>query len=66
MYIFMDESGDLWTHSKHFIVSFLLVQNKKPIEKIVVKILNHMRAKNEKIKGWVLHSVNRFCLLSNF
>jgi len=55
MYIFMDESWDLGSHSKYFVISFLLVHNKKPIDKMVIKMLNYKKIKRYKIKDWVLH-----------
>jgi hypothetical protein len=59
-YIFLDESGDLGFDfdkegtSKYFIITFLFVSNKRPIEKVVRK--THGELKNRhKMRGGVLH-----------
>jgi hypothetical protein len=53
-YIFMDESGDLGLDfskirtSRYFMVTFLLVSNKKPLDKIVKKIFFELNNGNKK------------------
>lgn len=60
-YIFMDESGDLGFDftkkktTKFFIITFLFVDNKRPIEKIVRKTHSELRKKYKKKTG-VLHA----------
>ena len=60
-YIFLDESGDLGFDfskkktSQFFIVSFLFVENKKPIEKLVDKIFSGFSKKEVKNHHGVLH-----------
>lgn len=58
-YIFLDESGDLGfskkKSSKFFIVTFLFVKNKGPVEKIVKKIARNMSRKDLKKYVGVLH-----------
>ena len=50
-YVFMDESGDLGFDfskkrtSKFFVVTFLFVKNKRPVEKIVRKVLKAMSSR---------------------
>lgn len=62
IYIFLDESGDLGFNFKNkgttdfFIVTFLITENKKPIEKIIKNIHQGLR-KKYKIKGGTLHAV---------
>ena len=60
-YIFLDESGDLGfdpnkKHSKYFVITLLLTQNKKPIEKLVKKIHTSLRQKVKRLSGGVLHA----------
>jgi len=61
-YIFLDESGDLGFNfkkiktSKYFVVTFLFVENKKPVEKIVKKTHSELKKKYKRKTG-VLHSV---------
>lgn len=61
-HIFLDESGDLGFNFNNkgttdfFIVSFLITENKKPIEKIIKNIHKGLR-KKYKIRGGVLHAV---------
>lgn len=58
-YIFMDESGCLWFgtwSSKFFTLSFLFVQDKKPLEKIIKKIHQWLSKKGVKVWWGVLHS----------
>jgi len=72
-YIFLDESGDLGFDfsrkktTEHFLVTFLFVENKKPIEKLISKLHSGLR-KKYKIRGGVLHACKeepatcmRFC-----
>ena len=60
-YIFMDESGDLGFDftkqgtTKYFIITFLFIANKKPIEKCVKKVWAGLRRKHRRI-GRVLHA----------
>ena len=62
IYIFLDESGDLGFNFNNkgttdfFIVTFLITENKKPIEKIIKNIHEGLR-KKYKIKGGALHAV---------
>ena len=61
-YIFLDESGDLGFNfkkkktSKFFIVTCLLVENKKPFEKIVKKTYSELKKKYKRRFG-ILHCV---------
>lgn len=61
-YIFLDESGDLGFDfskkktSKYFVVTFLFVQNKRPVEKIVRKIFNSLSKKQIKAHDGILHA----------
>ncbi len=60
-YIFMDESGDLGFDSrksgttKHFVITLVFAENKRPIEKCVKKIHAGL-SKNLKKKGSILHA----------
>lgn len=60
-YIFLDESGDLGFDkskkraSKYFIITFLIANDKKPIEK-AVKAIHSSLKKIHKQKGGALHS----------
>lgn len=60
-YIFMDESGDLGFDfskkqtSKYFVITFLFVHEKGPIEKIVKKIFSGFNKKQVKMHNGVLH-----------
>ena len=59
-YIFLDESGDLGfdpekNNSKFFIVTFIFMENKKPIEKVVKKVHAGLRKKEIRLSGGVLH-----------
>jgi hypothetical protein len=61
-YIFLDESGDLGFDfsknktSKYFIISFLFVKSKSPVEKIVKKIFSNMPENQRKKHSGVLHA----------
>ena len=72
-YIFMDESGDLGFNfkkkrtSRYFVITLLLTNNKRTIEKLVKNVHGNMRDKH-KIKSGVLHAFEidritrlRFC-----
>ena len=60
-YIFLDESGDLGFDfekkrtTKYFVVTFLFVNEKRPIEKIIKSIHRGLR-KNYRIRAGVLHA----------
>lgn len=60
-YIFMDESGDLGFNfrkqktSKNFVIAFLFVKRKEPIEKIVKKIFRSLTLKERRSHRGVLH-----------
>ncbi|MFH1402339.1 MAG: DUF3800 domain-containing protein [Patescibacteria group bacterium] len=60
-YIFLDESGDLGFNferkktSKFFVITFLFVDDKKPIEKVVKKVHSTLKRKFKKKVG-VLHA----------
>jgi hypothetical protein len=61
-YIFLDESGDLgfdFTKKKtshYFVITFLFVDNKRPVEKIVKKIFAGLTRKQIKAHDGILHS----------
>lgn len=60
-YIFLDESGDLGfdpnkKSSKYFLVTFLFVKNKRPIEKVIKKVAGNLSKKELKKHVGVLHS----------
>jgi hypothetical protein len=61
-YIFLDESGDLGFNfkkkktSKFFVITFLLVKNKSPIEKIIKKTFRGFTPKERKFHRGVLHA----------
>ena len=72
-YIFLDESGDLGFDfekkrtTKYFVVTFLFINEKRPIEKIIKSIHRGLR-KNYRIRTGVLHAhkeepitCSRFC-----
>ncbi len=60
-YIFLDESGDLGFDfsktktSKYFVLTFLFVKHKRPIEKIVKKIFHGFSKKEIKLHKGILH-----------
>lgn len=60
-YIFMDESGDLGFDfskkktSKNFVIAFLFVKRKEPIEKIVKKLFRSFTIKERKSHRGALH-----------
>jgi len=60
-YIFMDESGDLGFNfrkkktSRYFVITFLSVANKAPIERIVKKTFQRFSLKDRKHHPGVLH-----------
>ena len=60
-YIFMDQSGDLGFDfskdgtSDYFVIAFLFVKEKKPIEKIIRKAFTALSRKNIKHHSGVLH-----------
>ena len=61
-FIFLDESGDLGFNfkkkktSKFFVVTFLFVKDRGPIEKIVKKIFHNFTPKERKFHHGVLHA----------
>lgn len=61
-YIFLDESGDLGFDfekkktSKYFVVTFLFVRDKKPIEKIIKKLFANFNKKEVKSHNGVIHA----------
>jgi hypothetical protein len=60
-YIFLDESGDLGfdsqkKSSKYFVVTFLFVENKGPIEKVMKKAARNLSKKELKRYIGVLHA----------
>lgn len=60
-YIFLDESGDLGFNpekksSKYFVVTFMFVENKKPVEKVIKKVAGNMSRKELKRHVGVLHA----------
>jgi hypothetical protein len=60
-YIFLDESGDLGFNpkkksSKYFLITFLFVKNKRPVEKIIKKVAGNLSKKELKRHIGVLHS----------
>lgn len=62
-FIFIDESGDLGFESqkkssKYFVITILLANDKRPIEKVVKKVHGALRKKVKKISGGILHSYN--------
>lgn len=59
-YILLDESGDLGfsknrNSSRFFIITFLAIEELKPIQKIVEKTHKSLRRKVKKLSGGVLH-----------
>ncbi len=73
MYIFLDESGDLGFDfskkrtSKYFVITFLFVENKRQVEKVIRNIHAGLR-KKYKMRSGVLHAFHeepvtciRFC-----
>lgn len=60
-YIYMDESGDLWFDfsksktSKYFVITFLLLEDPKPWEKIIKKFISWLSKNHKKRFGWVIH-----------
>ncbi|MFA6160058.1 MAG: DUF3800 domain-containing protein [Parcubacteria group bacterium] len=60
-YIFLDESGDLGFNSnkkssKYFVVTFLFVENKGPIEKVIKKVARNLSRRELKKYVGVLHA----------
>ncbi|MBU2446899.1 MAG: DUF3800 domain-containing protein [Bacteroidetes bacterium] len=61
-YIFLDESGDLGFDfsksktSKNFLITFLFIENKRPIEKIVKTIIRSLKKKSRKHHSGTLHA----------
>ena len=60
-YIFLDESGDLGFNpgkksSKFFVVTFMFVENKNPVEKVVKKIARNLSRKELKKHIGVMHA----------
>ncbi len=60
-YIFLDESGDLGfdssrKSSKYFVVTFLFVKNKGPVEKVIKKVAKNLSKKELKKHVGVLHA----------
>ena len=64
-YIFLDESGDLGFDfskpktSRYFIITCLLCVNKRPIEKIVKRLMRSFSAKARARHDGVLHTTRR-------
>lgn len=60
-YIFLDESGDLGFDfskkktSKYFVISFLFVANKTPVDRIIKKVFKHFSKKEIKNHHGILH-----------
>jgi prefoldin subunit 5 len=60
-YIFMDESGDLGFDfrkkktSKYFVIAFLFIGNKRPVEKIVKKVFQSFSKQQKKHHPGTLH-----------
>lgn len=60
-YIYLDESGCLWFDfskwktSKYFVVTFLFVEDKRPVEKIIKKIFWGFTKVEVKRHCWTLH-----------
>ncbi|MCL2526100.1 MAG: DUF3800 domain-containing protein [Coriobacteriia bacterium] len=63
-HIFFDESGDLgfdFTKSKTtrwFLVTFLMCESKRPVEKVVSSTFNALRKSSQKNRGGILHAVS--------
>lgn len=60
-YIFLDESGDLGfdptkKSSKYFVVTFLFVENKGPVEKVIKKVARNMSKRELRRHVGVLHA----------
>lgn len=60
-YIFLDESGDLGfdqakRSSKYFVITFMFVENKGPVEKVIKKIARNMSKRELQKHVGVLHS----------
>ena len=60
-YIFLDESGDLGfdprkKSSKYFVVTFLFVENKGPVEKVIKKVARNLSKRELKKYVGVLHA----------
>ncbi|KKP87455.1 MAG: hypothetical protein UR90_C0004G0002 [Parcubacteria group bacterium GW2011_GWC1_35_8] len=61
-YIFMDESGDLGFNfkkkktSKYFVIAFLFIKNKKPIERIIKKLFANFSKMEVRNRGGVIHA----------
>ena len=61
-FIFMDESGDLGFDftkkktSKYFVITFLITENQRPIEKLVRKVFASMTKKQIKAHDGMLHA----------
>ncbi|HPN54363.1 MAG TPA: DUF3800 domain-containing protein [Candidatus Moranbacteria bacterium] len=60
-YIFLDESGDLGfdsnkKSSKFFVVTFLFVKNKGPVEKVIKKVARNLSKKELKKHVGILHA----------
>ncbi len=60
-YIFLDESGDLGfdskkKSSKYFVVTFLFVDNKGPVEKVIKKVARNLSKRELKKHVGVLHA----------
>ncbi|PIP27820.1 MAG: hypothetical protein COX29_04415 [Candidatus Moranbacteria bacterium CG23_combo_of_CG06-09_8_20_14_all_35_22] len=74
-YIFLDESGDLGftfgkKSSKYFVITFMFVENKGPIEKVIKKVARNLSKKELKRYVGVLHACKekpktRIKILSN-
>jgi hypothetical protein len=58
-YIFLDESGDLGFDfskprtTKHFLLTFLVCENKRPIEKCVKSTHAALRQRHKKVDSWL-------------
>ena len=60
-YIFLDESGDLGfdpkkQSSKYFVITFMFVENKNPIEKVIKKISKNLSKRELKKHVGILHA----------
>ncbi len=58
-YIFMDESGDLGFDftkpgtSRYFILTFLVCENKRPVEKCVREVHAALRQRHRRVSSWL-------------
>lgn len=60
-YVFMDESWCLWFNfkkvktSKYFVITFLFVENKRSLEKVIKKVFKTLSKSEIKRHSWELH-----------